>query len=415
MTVGAAAEAQAERVARWRQARRVLLIRLDNLGDVLMTTPALAAVRESLPEAQLTLLAAPSMAALAPHLPEVDRIVGFHAPWMKAGADALAAGGLPAGRAERQALAQWADEDYDAAIIFTVCTQSVFPAATMCRLAGIPRVLGHARERAYGLLSDEIPDRDEVGDGMRHEVRRQLDLVGAVGLRTRDERLRFRVLEGDREAVRQCLVAAGVGPRQPFVVVHPGASAPSRRYPADRLGESAGLLRQAMAARIGASGADGPGDGPLAIVVCGGPGEESLVQETVRALAAADLPASTARGLVLSPRVSGVGELAALIAEADLLIGNNSGPVHLAAAVGTPVVDLYALTNPQHTPWLVPSRVLFRDVPCRFCQKSLCPEGHHRCLSGVSPREVAAAAIALMPARFAAIVPPPQPALGEAA
>ena len=113
--------------------------------------------------------------------------------------------------------------------------------------------------------------------------------------------------------------------------------------------------------------------------------------------------------------MSGVGELAALIAEADLLIGNNSGPVHLAAAVGTPVVDLYALTNPQHTPWLVPSRVLFRDVPCRFCQKSLCPEGHHRCLSGVSPREVAAAAIALMPARFTAIVPPPQPALGEAA
>ena len=409
MTV-AATDAQAERVARWRQARRVLLIRLDNLGDVLMTTPALAAVRESLPEAQLTLLAAPSMRALAPHLPEVDRIVGFHAPWMKAGAAALAADDPPLGRDERQAVAQWADEGYDAAIIFTVCTQSVFPAATMCRLAGIPRVLGHARERAYGLLSDEIPDRDEVGDGMRHEVRRQLDLVGAVGLRTRDERLRFRVLESDRDAVRQSLVAAGVGPRQPFVVVHPGASAPSRRYPAGRLGESAGLLRQAMAWRAG-----GAAEEPPAIVVCGGPGEESLVQETVQALAAADLPASVAQGRVLSPRLSGIGELAALIAEADLLIGNNSGPVHLAAAVGTPVVDLYALTNPQHTPWQVPSRVLFRDVPCRFCQKSLCPEGHHRCLSGVSPREVAAAAIALMPARFPAMPEALQPAVGVAA
>ncbi len=409
MTV-AATDAQAERLARWRQARRVLLIRLDNLGDVLMTTPALAAVRESLPEAQLTLLAAPSMTALAPHLPEVDRIVGFHAPWMKAGAAALAADDPPLGRDERQAVAQWADEGYDAAIIFTVCTQSVFPAATMCRLAGIPRVLGHARERAYGLLSDEIPDRDEVGDGMRHEVRRQLDLVGAVGLRTRDERLRFRVLESDRDAVRQSLVAAGVGPRQPFVIVHPGASAPSRRYPADRLGESAGLLRQAMAWRAG-----GTAEAPPAIVVCGGPGEESLVQDTVQALAAADLPASAAQGRVLSPRLSSVGELAALIAEADLLIGNNSGPVHLAAAVGTPVVDLYALTNPQHTPWQVPSRVLFRDVPCRFCQKSLCPEGHHRCLSGVSPREVAAAAIALMPARFPAMPQALQPAVGAAA
>ena len=71
-------------------------------------------------------------------------------------------------------------------------------------------------------------------------------------------------------------------------------------------------------------------------------------------------------------------------------------PAHLSAAVGTPVVDLYALTNPQHTPWGVPHRVLFRDVPCRYCYKSVCPLGHNDCLHAIEPREVVAAACELL-------------------
>jgi ADP-heptose:LPS heptosyltransferase len=70
----------------------------------------------------------------------------------------------------------------------------------------------------------------------------------------------------------------------------------------------------------------------------------------------------------------------------------------VAAAVGTPVVDLYALTNPQHTPWKVRNRVLFQDVPCRFCFKSSCPQGHHACLTGVRPEWVVEAVKSLLPA-----------------
>ncbi|EAY72076.1 ADP-heptose [Burkholderia dolosa AU0158] len=73
-----------------------------------------------------------------------------------------------------------------------------------------------------------------------------------------------------------------------------------------------------------------------------------------------------------------LGELGALIETADLLLSNNSGPVHLAAALGTPVVDLYALTNPQHTPWRVPHRALNVDVPCRNCYRSVCNQPGHR-------------------------------------
>src|SRR5207237_1153994 len=92
----------------------------------------------------------------------------------------------------------------------------------------------------------------------------------------------------------------------------------------------------------------------------------------------------------------GLEEFAALLDQAPLLISNNTGPVHIAAAVGTPVVDLYALTNPQHTPWGVRCRVLFHDVPCRYCYKSVCPEKHHDCLRRVSPMAVVRAARELM-------------------
>jgi ADP-heptose:LPS heptosyltransferase len=91
-----------------------------------------------------------------------------------------------------------------------------------------------------------------------------------------------------------------------------------------------------------------------------------------------------------------LAELSALIERSPLLISNNTGPVHIASALGTAVVDLYALTNPQHTPWKVSSRVLFHDVPCKYCYKSVCPEGHHRCLSGVKPATVFEAASQLL-------------------
>jgi len=78
------------------------------------------------------------------------------------------------------------------------------------------------------------------------------------------------------------------------------------------------------------------------------------------------------------------------------VICNNSGPAHVAAALGVPIVDLYALTNPQHTPWQTRARVLNKDVPCKYCYRSICPEGHHGCLAGVDPASVADAARELL-------------------
>jgi ADP-heptose:LPS heptosyltransferase len=102
--------------------------------------------------------------------------------------------------------------------------------------------------------------------------------------------------------------------------------------------------------------------------------------------------------------------MAALVAVAPMVLTNNSLPAHIAAAVGTPVVDLYALTNLQHTPWAVPNRVLSVDVPCKGCRRSVCPLGHNRCLHAVEPTDVVDALVELgrdtgLPERRAATLP----------
>jgi len=238
--------------------------------------------------------------------------------------------------------------------------------------------LAHCRENPYGLLSDWVSERDVVADGMRHEVERQLALVASVGFIAADRRLRFAVPSAARSAVAARLARAGVDPARRLVVVHPGASAESRRYPAARFGVAADRVARAADATI---------------VLSGAAEERSLIDEL--------------RGAMTEPAISlagqlDLGELAALVEAADVLVANNSGPAHLAAALGTPVVDLYALTNPQHTPWLVPARVLNHSVPCRNCLKSRCPQGHHDCLRGVAPEAVADAAIELLAAATAA-------------
>ena len=91
-----------------------------------------------------------------------------------------------------------------------------------------------------------------------------------------------------------------------------------------------------------------------------------------------------------------IGQLGAAIKHAAAVVSNNTGPAHMTAAIGTPLVDLYALTNPQHTPWQVESRVLFHDVPCRFCYKSICPQGHGDCLNKLEPARVIAAVASLL-------------------
>jgi lipopolysaccharide heptosyltransferase II len=348
----------------WDQARHILCVRLDTIGDVLMTEPALRALAQSLPGRRLTLLTSAAGREAARLIPHLNEIMVYDAPWMKSA------------RASRTSTQDFAlieelrTRRFDAAVIFTVYSQSALPAALLCTLADIPLRAAHSRENPYGLLTDWIRET-EPDIRVRHEVRRQVDLVTSIGCAAADDRLSIAVGAAASRSIDQ-LLSQRIDPSKPWIIMHPGASAESRRYPIGSFAAVASGLRRALACEI---------------LWTGSKEEVPLIAEAQRAMG--ERSQSLAGALNLE-------ELAALIAKAPLLISNNTSAVHLASAVSTPVVDLYALTNPQHTPWRVPCRVLFEDVPCRFCYKSVCPEGHHRCLRGVSADSVVAAAIDLL-------------------
>lgn len=348
----------------WETAKRVLCIRIDSMGDVMMTTPAIRALRRASPERRITLLTSPEGGELAEMLPDVDEIILYRPPWMKAAAVAQDAAD------DRAMIDRLRAENFDAAAIFTVYSQNPLPVALLCHLAGIPLRLAHCRENPYRLLTEWVPEK-EPQKQIRHEVQRQLDLVAAVGCRVDDDRLRLHIPERAALKIRHLLDGSGIELDRPWMLVHAGAYAASRRYPPEMYAEAAAVLGGKL---------------DFQLVFTGVEAERELIEEIRSRLAF--------RTVSLVGRLA-LAEFAALIDAAPLLLSNNTGPVHLAAALGTPTVVLYALTNLQRTPWKTPQRVLFHDVPCNNCLKSVCPLEHHRCLRGVPPRDVVAAVLEL--------------------
>jgi lipopolysaccharide heptosyltransferase II len=348
----------------WHAAGHVLCVRLDTIGDVLMTTPALRAIKEGRSGRRVTLMTSTPGAAAARRVPEIDDVLIYDAPWLKATASRRDSGH------DHGFVAKLRELGFDAAVIFTVYSQSALPAAMLTYLADVPLRLAHSRENPYQLLTNWVKETEPEG-GVRHEVRRQLDLVATVGCRPSHERLSLTTTADERSYVAAELRCCGISGGA-WVVLHPGATASSRRYPP----ESFMAVVRSLVRDHGVE------------VVLTGTGDEADLIDQISAGAGV-------RTHSLAGRFS-LGELAALIDRTPVLISNNTGPAHIAAAMGTPVVDLYALTNPQHTPWLVESRVLNRKVPCAPCYQSVCPEQLHPCLRGVPPGEVVEATLELL-------------------
>lgn len=352
---------------RWQAARKILLVRLDNLGDVLLMTPAFHAVKQALPQASLTLFASPVGAQIGRLDPDIEDVIVFDAPWVDPWAT------LPQdSEREQRMIAQLKARNFDAAIIFTSFRQSSLPAAYMCYLAGIPLRLAASIDGPGSLLTT----RHKHPEQMMHEVERGLDLVSAVGITTTERDMVLQVPPAATEAVAMFLEQKDFRGR-PLVVVHPGCSMPARTYPWKMYAQVLDLL----VAQLGAY-----------VVISGGSDEQELVARIIEATQ----PMSRAHLLPVAG-VLPFEQFCALIQLADLTITNNTGPMHIAAALKTPVVALFALTNPpeQWGPWHVLQRQLYHEVPCRLCYQRTCPY-QHDCLRLVTPRMIVDAAAELL-------------------
>lgn len=351
---------------RWQTVKRVLLVRLDNLGDVLLTTPAFHAVKTALPSASLTLLASHVGAQVAALNPDIDNSIVYPAPWMdpwrKMPQDS---------EREQRTIAELKARHFDGAIIFTSFRQSSLPSAYLCYLADIPLRVAASIDGPGSLLTT----RHKHPDTIIHEVEYNLNLVRVLGMDTDERDLVLTVPATAQRDIVQLLAKQDI--HRPLVVVHPGCTMPARTYPWEMYVEVINMLVEQLGAFVVVTGAND--ERPLVEQILGQVRNEN--RYAVLAMA----------GTLPFPM------FCALIQAADLTITNNTGPMHISAALKTPVIALFALTNPpeQWGPWHVPHRQMYHDVPCRICYSRICPY-QHECLRLVSPQMVVAASITLL-------------------
>lgn len=357
------------------RAPSVLAVRLDSDGDVLLTGPAVRALAAG--AARVTLLCGPRGRRAAALLPGVDAVVEHRAEWIDPEPP-------PVDRARTLALVdRVAALRVDVAVVFTSYHQSPLPMALLLRLAGVRTIAAISEDYPGSLL--DVRHRDLPED--LHEVERALSLAATLG---------FVLPPGDGGglAVLPGPDVAALVPAGPYVVVHPGASVPARAWPAAH--------HAALVAALTGAGRD--------VMVTGGPDEVAL---TASVAAAGD----PARVRDLGGRTS-LAALSSVLAGAEAVVVGNTGPAHLAAAVGTPVVSLFAPTVPveRWRPYRVPQRLLYHPVPCAGCRARLCPVDGHPCLTGVGVEAVLAALDDLLrlpavtPRRRRAPAPSPHPA-----
>jgi ADP-heptose:LPS heptosyltransferase len=337
--------------------RHCLAVRLDNAGDVLLAGPAVRAIAAAC--GRVTMLAGPRGAAAARLLPGVDEVLPWRAPWVDLDP--------PAVRPDEVAglVSQLAARQFTEAVIFTSFHQSPLPTALVLRLAGVRQIAAISEDYPGSLLDVRHRGEEDIP-----ETERAMALARAAG---------YELPPGDdgRLDVRHPLpdVGALTGPG-PYVVLHPGASAPARRWPARRWAEAAALLA---------------GRGQH-VMLTGGAEERDL---TATVAAAAHAYRGVPGGLVcdLGGRTS-LAELAAVLDGADAVLVANTGVAHLAAAVGTPVVALFAPVVPaaRWAPYGVPVTLLGdQSAPCRGSRAVHCPVPGHPCLTGVSAAAACAA------------------------
>ena len=339
----------------------VLAVRLDSLGDLIVTGPALRALAATAD--RLTLLCGPRGRAVADLLPGVDEVLVWEAPWIDPEPDPVRTDDVTA------LVARIADLRVDRAVVLTSFHQSALPTALLLRMAGVPWIGAVSRDYPGSLLDLRLTEPGRVP-----EPEAQLRLAEACGgmLPPGDDG-GLRVEADPADADR---LLGTERPRAPYVVLHPGTSVPARAWPVDGYRATAALLAE-----------QGYG-----VVVTGSPDERALT---------ASVAAAAPGALDLGGRTDLAG-LAAVLHGAVAVVVGNTGPAHLTAAVGTPIVSLFAPTVPAEVwaPYGVP-RVLLGDqhARCRDSRAAVCPVPGHPCLSSVTAAEVVAAVHRLVPSR----------------
>ncbi|QPH41278.1 glycosyltransferase family 9 protein [Pedobacter endophyticus] len=310
----------------FRNCKNMLIIRPDNMGDLLMSSPAIRAIKKSF-NCKITVLCSTKASEVAAMIEEIDEQIAFDLPWLKF--DSTTTENVD------HLIETLKQRSFDGCILFNVYSQNPAPCLMLAYLAGIPCRAAYSRENLYGLLTHWLPD-DEPFSLIRHQVERDLNLARFLKADVADDTIK--ITEPVPQSAFALLERYDFTPKGYFVL-HTGVSENKRQYPKAHWIVLAKLLIEQY---------------QLPVVFTGSAAESSFAQRLVNEIG---------HGAINLAGKLNLQDLTAIIKQAKCMVSVNTGPMHLAVALKTPLVALYAQTNPQHTPYKSKHRLLEFSVP----------------------------------------------------
>lgn len=338
--------------------KRILIVRTDRIGDVLLSTPVIKSLRDSFPSTYIAMMVSPYSKDIVDGNPYLDEVIiydkdGKHRSWRKS----------------MKFASNLKKKRFDLAIILHPTNR----VHLVTFFAGIPKRVGYNRKLGF-LLTDRIKHIKQLGE--KHELEYNLDLLRYLGLEPQDQTT-FMPLKPESERwVEELLEEEGLKKSDKLLAIHPGASCPSKIWLNERFAEVADRLIEKYGFKV---------------LVISGPGDITLAQKVISQMlyAAINLAGKTS-----------VSQLASLLKRCRLFISNDSGPVHIASAVGTPVISIFGrnqkgLSPKRWGPLGENDRILHKEVGCIECLAHNCLKDF-ACLKAITTEDVLKAVDAIM-------------------
>jgi heptosyltransferase II len=337
--------------------KRILIVRTDRVGDVILTTPVIKALRDAYPGAYLAMAVRPYTKVIVEGNPYLDEVIVYD----KDGAQKSWFSALRFSR-------DLAKKRFDLAIVVNPSNRSnLIPF-----LAGIPKRVGYDRKLGW-LLTDRI--KDTKFEGLKHEIEYNLDLVRTLGIEPGDKTTFMPISENSEKWAEAVLSKYNIRPADKLCVLNPGASDNSKMWPAERYAQVAEKLAQKG----------------MKIVILGGPQDQAVCREVIKRLRCPciDMVAN-----------NDISQAASFLRRASLFISSDTGPMHIASSLGVPVIAILGRSQPGLSPlrWGPSnknSRVVHKDVGCVECLAHCCPKGF-LCLQAITAEDVFKAAEELL-------------------
>lgn len=338
-----------------KEPQKILIRGVNWIGDAVLTIPAVRSVRHAFPGARISLLVKPWVADIFSESPDIDEIILYEDNYK----------GL---RGKFKLAKKLRMKNFDTAILL----QNAFDAALITRLAGIPERTGYKRDGRGFLLTNAVPvDKDVLA---QHQVLYYLNLLESVGIKTAETQPYIFLTNEERKWARSLLASYSTPTRGPLVGINPGATYGSaKRWLPDRFAEVIYRTIRELDGRV---------------VIFGSQAEAEIADEILAETRKLNIGQDESRILMMSGKTS-LRELAALISECDTFVTNDSGPMHMAAALLVPTIAIFGSTNKTATgPFGKGHRIISSNLPCSPCMERECPEEHLRCMKEITANDI---------------------------